>query len=68
MDDELRALTRRVAAEVRAAIGSGIVPPPVYEAKRCGACSMQELCRPQGRRAVGPAWLARRLDRAEVPE
>lgn len=68
MDTELRALTWQVAAEARAAIGSGMFPPPIFEAKRCGSCSMAELCRPQGRRAVGPGWLARRLDRAGVPE
>lgn len=68
MDAELRALTRRVAAEAWAAVAAGTLPPPIYEAKRCGSCSMHELCRPQARRAVGPGWLARRLDRAGVPE
>lgn len=68
MDAELRALTRRVAAVARAAVAAGTLPPPIYEAKRCGFCSMHELCRPQARRAVGPGWLARRLDHAGVPE
>lgn len=64
IDDELRALTGRVAAEVRAAFASGRTPPPVYEKSRCGACSLIDLCRPRaldgGRRIA--VWIARRIE------
>lgn len=68
MDTDLRALTRRIASEARAAVAAGTLPSPVFEAKRCSACSLAGLCRPEGRRAIGPGWLARRLDRAGIPE
>ncbi len=63
-DAELRSLTARIAAEVRAMIASGRTPPPVYKAKRCDACSLIEICRPKtfekGRRVA--AWLARQVE------
>jgi CRISPR-associated exonuclease Cas4 len=68
-DEELRALTRRVAAETRDLIAAGRTPAPVYEAKRCDACSLKELCRPKRLERPGPvaAWLRRRIDEAEPP-
>lgn len=66
-DAELRALTERVAAEARAAMAQGALPPPVYEAGRCESCSLNALCRPQAPRAA-TGWMARRLARAGVPE
>lgn len=68
-DDELRALTRRIAAETRALIASGRTPAPVYEAKRCDACSLNELCRPKRLERAGPvsAWLHRRIEEREPP-
>ncbi|CTQ33128.1 CRISPR-associated protein Cas4 [Jannaschia rubra] len=66
-DADLRGLTERVAAEARAAMAQGALPPPVYEAGRCEACSLHGLCRPQSPRAA-TGWLARRLARAGVPE
>ena len=68
MDDDLRALTCAVAAEARQALGDGVLPAPVYEPKKCGACSLVELCRPEARRDLGDDWMARRLARAGVPE
>jgi len=59
---DLRALTMRVAADVRAMIGQGRTPPPV-PAPHCGACSLVEICQPD-RLARPPhvaAWLARQL-------
>ena len=62
-DAELRALTARVAAEARAMIAAGRTPAPVYEAKKCKACSLIELCRPQrlARKTPVADWLARRI-------
>lgn len=68
MDADLRTLTRHIASEVRGAIAAGTLPPPVFEARRCGACSLVDLCRPKGRREIGQGWLLRRLDGAGIPE
>ncbi len=64
IDRELRGLAQRVAAEVREALSVGRTPPPVYDKRRCEACSLIELCRPRliGRRQDVRAWLAGRLD------
>ena len=66
-DAELRNLTACVATEARAAMAGGTLPPPVYEAGRCEACSLMALCRPQARRGAA-GWVAGRLARAGVPE
>jgi CRISPR-associated exonuclease Cas4 len=68
IDADLRALTLSIAQEARDAITAGILPPPIHDAKRCSACSMQELCRPVARRNLGQAWLTGRIERAAVPE
>lgn len=66
-DETLRALTAQVAGEAHAAIDEGRVPPPVYDRKRCDACSLIALCRPQ-RLAKPPRvadWLQRQLNRMD---
>lgn len=68
IDADLRALTLEIAQYASAAITIGTLPPPIYEVRRCGACSMQNLCRPIARRNLGPEWLMARIDRAVVPE
>lgn len=68
LDAGLRDLTLTVAAEARAAMSIGVLPPPVFEVRRCGACSMHDLCRPQGRRELGASWMMGRISRAGVPE
>ena len=62
-DADLRALTERVAAEVRAMVAAGRTPAAVYEAKRCDACSLLTLCRPRplGKRRSAAAWLGRQI-------
>jgi CRISPR-associated exonuclease Cas4 len=60
--DRLPGLTGAVVA--RAALRAGATPLPVYEKRRCEACSLIELCRPK---ALGKArsirgWLARRIE------
>lgn len=62
-DAELRALTGDVIAQTRAMIDSGETPKPIWEKRRCDACSLADLCRPRALehpRAVG-AWLARQI-------
>ena len=63
-DAELKALTARVAGEVRAMLAAGRTPTAVYEPARCDACSLLELCRPKAlerpRRVA--AWLDRLIE------
>jgi CRISPR-associated exonuclease Cas4 len=68
-DDELRGLTRKVAAATRELLAAGRTPAPVYEKKRCDACSLKELCRPQRLARPSPvaAWLRRRIEEVEPP-
>lgn len=68
-DDELRALTHRIAAETRAMIAAGRTPLPVYEKRRCDRCSLFELCRPKRLQRPGAvdAWLRRRIEERDPP-
>ena len=68
IDTGLRELTLQVAAELRHALDTGELPAPAFDPRRCNACSMQDLCRPQAVRSPGSTWLARRIARAGVPE
>jgi len=61
-DGELRALTARVAAEVRANLAACRTPPPVHS-PACKHCSLAEICRPQRLETPSPVarWLAAQL-------
>lgn len=63
-DDDLRALTERVAADTRTLLRSGRTPPPEYEVGKCEGCSLKDLCQP--RKLSGPdvvdRWLASAID------
>jgi CRISPR-associated exonuclease Cas4 len=63
LDAQLRALTAQVAAEARRMIAAGATPAAVFEKRKCGACSLVELCRPQqlSRPRSAAAWLSRRM-------
>lgn len=63
LDDKLRALTTTVAAETRALLANDATPPPIYEKRKCGACSLVELCQPKriARGEAASAWLQRAL-------
>lgn len=63
LDAELRALTHEIATAARAMIAAGATPLPVFEKRKCGACSLIELCRPKelSRSRSAAAWLARCL-------
>ncbi|BCX18185.1 MAG: CRISPR-associated protein Cas4 [Geminicoccaceae bacterium] len=55
IDAPLRARTRTVAAEVRAALRESRMPLPVYDRRRCDGCSLIDLCKPKvfsGRRSA----------------
>jgi CRISPR-associated exonuclease Cas4 len=64
LDEELRGLTAHVASEARNLIAGGRTPEPVYNAKRCGACSLIDLCRPKrlARKTNVARWLAQQID------
>ena len=47
LDDDLRALTEATAATVHRMITRRLLPPAVYEARKCRACSLLEICRPR---------------------
>ena len=63
-DVELRSLTAHVASEARKLTASGRTPEPVYDAKRCGACSLIDLCLPKrlARKTDIARWLAQQID------
>lgn len=67
-DDALQELVVVVTGEIRACLAGGTLPAPDYDPARCDSCSLIELCRPQMVRQDCTAWLARRLDRAGIPE
>ncbi|MFT4247031.1 MAG: CRISPR-associated protein Cas4 [Pseudomonas sp.] len=62
-DLELRALTLSTLDLTRAMLVSGQTPSARYEARRCDACSLLDLCQPRllGRHSVRD-WLRRQLD------
>lgn len=63
-DDALRARTEGVAADLRALVTAGELPPPVNDS-RCRACSLAEVCQPAlaGRKSAA-AWLQKAVDKA----
>ena len=63
-NDELRGLTMHVAAATRAMLDAGHTPRMAYDAKRCDACSLIEICRPRttGGAKSAAAWLAAEID------
>ena len=64
VDAELRALTERVALDTRRMLAEGATPPPSYEARKCDACSLKEVCQPLGPRQAGTVtrWLAKAIE------
>ena len=66
-DRSLRELTERTAARLHEMIRSGRTPPPVYEEKKCGRCSLVNLCLPKGvggSTTSASAYLTRSLTRS----
>jgi CRISPR-associated exonuclease Cas4 len=63
LDAGLRQLTAEVAAGARVLAGSGDTPPPVYDKRKCDACSLAEICQPRrlSRATLASQWLARQL-------
>ena len=61
-DAELRALTERIAGDTRRMLAAGDSPPPEYEARKCDACSLKEVCQPQRPRSAVELWLAKAVE------
>ncbi|NYT80548.1 CRISPR-associated protein Cas4 [Alcaligenaceae bacterium] len=62
-DEALRSLTRQVIEQTREMFISAQTPLAVYDAKRCGGCSLLDLCQPRMlvRAGAVTAWLAQQL-------
>ncbi len=63
-DHELRTLTEQVASDTRRLIAAGQTPVPVYEPRKCRACSLEGICQPCNPRGDGAVdrWLATAID------
>lgn len=67
-DDELRRLTEATTAALRGLFDSGRTPPAHYEARKCRACSLLDLCRPQAGARSAAAWRERQVRAMLSPE
>jgi len=63
-DDELRRVTEHAAAALRELFASGHTPAAEYEARKCGACSLKDLCRPQIGGRSAKRWRERQVREA----
>lgn len=63
-DGALRSLTQSVIGETRAMLQAGRTPKAVYQARRCDACSLFELCQPRWleHRESVTDWLSEQLE------
>lgn len=63
-NSQLRTLTEKIAAETRCLIAEGQTPKPVYEPRKCQACSLIDLCQPRQPQADGAVgrWLAAAIE------
>ena len=66
LDAGLRELTAQVAHDARTLLSGQTTPLPVYAKRKCGNCSLNELCQPQrlSRPMLASAWLARQIAEA----
>lgn len=64
LDTNLRLLTERIAADTRRMLSDHRTPAPEYEARKCNACSLQNLCQPQQPQATDAVarWLMSEID------
>jgi CRISPR-associated exonuclease Cas4 len=51
IDETLRTQVAATAAAVRTLLDRGLAPPPVDDARRCGECSLKDICQPELLRA-----------------
>jgi len=62
-DEALRALVGKIVAEVRQCFAAGVTPTAEYDARRCDACSLIDLCQPLAMRFKkgASAWFSASL-------
>jgi CRISPR-associated exonuclease Cas4 len=60
-DDDLRRLTESAAAALRELFASDRTPPAEYEKRKCSACSLLDLCRPQAFGLSARTWRERQV-------
>lgn len=60
-DEELRRLTKETALALRDVVASGRTPPARYDKRKCGACSLLDLCRPQISGRSAKSWRERQI-------
>lgn len=69
VDSALAAPVAETAAAVRSLFGSDACPPPLADDRRCGECSLREICQPDLLRSTGPIRrLAETLFEPDEPE
>lgn len=63
-DEKLRHLTEQTAAKCHELLKAGQTPAPHYDKRRCNACSLLDLCRPEQlqRRLSARQWLQEQLE------
>ena len=61
-DTELRDLTLRTILACRAIVQTQCTPSADYQAKKCNACSLIDLCHPKGFKKSAAVWLAKQLN------
>lgn len=64
-DCNLRAETERLAHDFHSLIDSQVTPPPVYDDRKCKACSLKEDCRPKLDRDAMSYWLKSLTDQSD---
>jgi CRISPR-associated exonuclease Cas4 len=67
-DAELRKLTEDTAIAFGALVAEGRTPPPAWNASRCRACSLIELCRPKAMTKSALRFRKRALAAVLAPE
>jgi CRISPR-associated exonuclease Cas4 len=62
-DEELRELVRTTSEEIRQCLAPGVTPTAEYDAGRCDACSLIDLCQPRAMRFKkgAAAWFSSSL-------
>lgn len=60
-DDELRSLVERTVGEIRDCLLAGVTPKAEYEARKCDACSLIELCQPKMLGRSASKWFNSKL-------
>lgn len=61
-DPALRNLTLNLITQLRNLLASGQTPPPVFESKKCSACSLIEVCLPRiSKRPQAGPWFQKEI-------